>query len=431
MKKFCARIHTLAVAATVCFSLIAIAVPQSLVLAGLSCLLALGAVFPLLSRGPRMVALILISAGAGAFLLALSLGYAFNPRELLNVNQDIVAMLAAVSLLGPVARSAKAEATPRLRGAPAVWRTAALISFLGGVINLSAVTVTADYLSNKRGRLHLADLQIITRGFASAAMWSPLWAGAAMALILTPEAEIPVVILVGALLAAATLATSMFTVFRSLGAELPEYHGYALSWQLMRVPLAMLVSVLVLHFVFPAVPVPRFVALSALAVMVVWAVRRPLTAVPRRILHETQQGFSSLRSETALFVSAGLLAIGLNALSARMELSLPIDSFGVVAAWCCILAMAIAALLGVHQVISIGIIASFILPLQPDPTLFMSAIIIGWGAAVAVGPISGLQMYMQGRYGVRNLTTIRANLPFLATVLILSWPALYLTSLLA
>lgn len=431
MKKICGLIHGLAITVTVCCALLAIAVPQALPVAGVSSLVALGAVFPLLSRGPRLVALILIGVGGGALSLAVLLGYDLAPAELLAVNQDIVAMLAAVSVLGPVAGSVRTEGTPRLRGPAAVWRTSALVNFLGGVINLSTVTITADRLQKERGRLHLADVQIITRSFSAAAMWSPLWAGAAMALLLVPDAQISVVLLVGVLLAIATLSVSMISVFRSLGEDLPNYTGYALTWPLMRVPLAMLCSVLLLHFLFPDVPVPRFVALSALAILVIWAIRRPLRTVPSRILRETQRGFSSLRAETALFVSAGLLAIGLNALIQRLDLTLPIDSFGITAGWCCILAMIFFALLGVHQVISIGVVASFALPLQPDPTLFMSAVMIGWAVATSVGPISGLQMYMQGRYGVRNLTTIRANLPFLITVVALSWPALYLVTLLA
>lgn len=430
MKNICGLIHGLAITATVCFALLAIVVPQTLPLAGISSLVALGAVFPLLSRGPRLVALILIGLGCAALVAAMFLGYDLDPAQLLNVNQDIVAMLAAVSVLGPVAASVRAESTPRLQGAAAVLRTSALVNFLGGVINLSTVTVTADHLSRERGRLPLVDVQIITRSFSAAGMWSPLWAGAAMALLLVPDAQISVVLPVGVLLAVAALSASMITVFRSLGDDLPKYTGYALSWPLMRVPLAMLFSVLLLHFLFPDVPVPRFVALSALTILVIWAIRRPFRTVPGRILRETQQGFSSLRSETALFVSAGLLAIGLNALIQRLDLTLPIDSFGIVAGWCCVLAMAVGAILGLHPVISIGVIASFVLPLQPDPTLFMSAVMTGWAVATAIGPISGLQLYMQSRYGVPNLTTIRANLPFLISVLVLSWPALYLVTVL-
>lgn len=430
MKNICALAHGLAVTVTVCCALLAIAAPQALPLAGIGSLVALIAVLPLLSRGPLGVSLALIGMGCGTLVTAILLGYDFSPSELLHVNQDIVAMLAAVSVLGPVASSVRAEGMPRLRGAAAVWRTSALVNFLGGVINLSTVTITADYLKRATGRLHIADLQVITRSFSAAGMWSPLWAGAAMALLLVPDARISVVLPVGVLLAIATLSISMISATRALGPDLPHYTGYALSWPLLRVPLAMLCSVLLLHVLFPTVPVPRFVALAALSILVIWAIRRPFTTVPGRILREAHKGFSSLRSETALFVSAGLLAIGLNALIQRLDLALPITSFGVVAGWCCVLAMIIFALMGVHQVISIGVIASFVLPLQPDPTLFMSAVMIGWAVATSVGPISGLQMYMQGRYGIRNLTTIRANLPFLFAVLVLSWPAMYLVTVL-
>jgi len=422
-------VYSIAVSAVIVLSIVAILIPEVSAIGGACCLVALAASQPLLRRSQRMIALVLVAAGAAFVLIALALGHEIAPLELLQTNQDIVAMLATVSFLGFVARMA-GEVTPRLSGTPAVLRTLGLTHLLGGFINLSAVTVVADHLRTPTG-LRPAEVQIVTRGFATAALWSPFWAGAAIAIALVPGANVGLVVLVGIPLALLVLLVTTPTILRALGPDLPSYRGYALSWALLKIPVALAVTLLVLHLLLPETPMPRLIALSAVGVTAVWAALPGPREFPRRFWAEVSRAVPSTTGETSLFVAAGVMAIGLNMLMAELEFVIPIEAFTVPVAWACIVVMILGVFIGVHQVITIGLVAAIILPLQPDPTLFMSAVMIGWGSAIAVGPLAGTQLYLQARYGVNSLVTVRQNLPYLITMLVLAWPALFLVDLLA
>ena len=88
--------------------------------------------------------------------------------------------------------------------------------------------------------------------------------------------------------------------------------------------------------------------------------------------------------------------------------------------------MVALVLMGVHQVISVGFIGTLVMPLHPDPTLFVAAIAMGWGTSIAAGPLTGLQMYMQGRYDISGTETSKRNIPYFVACIVLSLPALFL-----
>lgn len=401
-----------------------IVVPEASYAAAVFAAIALVFGFPLVRRSQLVIGVVLLSVGVVTMVAAVLLGHEIVPLELLRLNQDIIGMLAAVAFLGFIARGV-GDARPKLRGSAAVWRTALVTHLLGSVINLSAVTVVGDYL-RRDGKLRDADIMIITRSFATAGFWSPLWAGAALALAFAPEANVGIVIAVGAPLAVIVLAVSMPTVFRALGDDLPNYRGYALSWQLLRIPLVILVMVLGLHFLLADVPVPRLVALSALIVCVIATFVQSPSGFFRNFAEEARENLPAVRGELVLFVSAGVMGLGLSALMKALDVTLPITSYSVLLAWAGVLVMTALVVVGIHQVITIGFIAALVMPLNPDPTLFMASVVIGWGASVAVGPLTGLQMYMQGRYNVNGIQTTKRNLPYLITGLVLSLPTLYL-----
>jgi len=405
---------------------VSIAVPEAgYVAAGLA-LIALLLGLPLVRRTHLLIGLLLIGVGLVTGTAALLLGFEIVPLELLSLNQDIIGMLGGVAFLGFIARTV-GEVRPRLRGAPAVWRTALVTHLLGSVINLSAITVVGDHL-RRSGPLRAADAMLVTRSFAAAGFWSPFWAGSALALAFAPGANLGLVVAVGAPLAAIVVATTMPTVLRSLGDGLPEYRGYALSWQLLRIPLALLLLVLALHLALPEVPMPRLIAAGAITVMLVATLLREPARFGANVAAEIRTVLPNLTGEVVLFVSAGIMALGLSALLGTLRFALPVAEYSVPLAWAGVLVMALLVIVGVHPVITIGLIGSLVVPLHPDPTLFVAAVMIGWAAAAATGPLNGLQMYMQSRYGVSGLSTTRRNLPYLAAALLLGLPALYLVA---
>jgi hypothetical protein len=429
VRRAVATVFAIVLSCVIIATVVAIVVPQATFVAGALALLTIPLGLVITNRTQRTVSIILLVVGGAALAVAVALGARPELPRLLSVNQDLIAMLSAVSFLGLIALETPPR-PPRLRGAAAVWRTVGVIHFLGAVINMSAVTIVGDHL-RRDGTLRPADTMLLTRGYGTGAFWSPFWAASALALTFAPTTNMPVLMAVGLILALGTLAPSMVSVFRSLGPELADYRGYALSWALLRVPLALTATVLTVHLLVPSTPIPRIVALSGVAVTATVLLFRHAASALRRFARQARDGLPALRGEVTLFASAGVLSIGVGSLLELAPIVLPFTEFGVPVAWLCTVGIILLSLVGVHPVISMGVAAAIVAPLDPQPTLFALAAVIGWGTAAAVGPLSGLQMYLVGRYRVDSIATTRRNLPFVGIVLVLAWPALYAVSLLA
>lgn len=408
---------------------LSVAVPDATLVAGGLTLAAAVVGLVLVNRTQRSIALVLSAVGVVSVLLGLQLGGTINVRDLFSVNQDLIGMLTAVSFLRLVTPTSPTTRT-RLRGRLAVVRTALATHALGAIINIGAVGIVGDHLRG-RSALRLADAALVSRSFSAAAFWSPFWAAAAAATTLVPGANSLVLLLVGLSLALVVIGLSVWDIFHLWGRELPAYTGYTLSWALIRVPLALVALVIVAHQLVPRVPVPRIVLLAGLGVTLLGLLivngRGALRALARHARHDLPQ----LRGEVTLFASAGILAVGLRMLFPLFNLQLPFSEFTVPVAWAMMLTMILLALVGVHPVVSVAIVASLVHTLSPDPTLFVLAACIGWGGSTAVGPITGLTMLLSARYGIDSVKLTRRNLIYLAVVLVASWPALLLCAALA
>ena len=381
----------------------------------------------LVSPLQRLVSLLLIGVGTAAFVIGVSAGAPVSVGDVLSVNQDLIGMLTAMSFLRLVTPTGAPQPS-RLRGRAAVLRTAVANHLLGSVINIGAVGIIGDHLRD-RGSLRMPDALLLSRSYSMGAYWSPFWAAAAAAASVIPGANTPLLVGIGLVLAFTTILLSSFDIFRLWGDELPTYQGYSLSWELLRIPLALVALVVLAHQAFPTVPVPRMVLLAGLTVTLAGLlVRMPRTAL-RTVARHARHQLPGLRGEVTLFASAGILAVGLRALLPAFDLELPVDTFTVPLAWAAMVVMIALSVVGVHPIVSIALVGTLVLPLQPDPTLFVLAASIGWGTATPVGPITGLVMFMNSRYGINTTALTRGNLRYLVIVLVLSWPALLLCNL--
>ena len=404
---------------------LSVALPGATLVAGALTIAAAAVGLALVNRTQRIIAAVLIGVGVTSVAIGLVLGRQIECRDLFLVNQDLIGMLAAVSFLRLVTPTVPIKRT-RLHGRLAVVRTSLATHALGAIINIGAVGIVGDHLRG-RSALRLADAALLSRSFSAAAFWSPFWAAAAAATTLVPGANSLVLMLVGLGLALVAITLSVWDIFHLWGRELPAYTGYTLSWALIRVPLALVALVVVAHQLVPTIPVPRIVLLAGLGVTLIGLLilngRGALRSLVRHAGHDLPQ----LRGEVTLFASAGVLAVGLRMLFPLFSLQLPVTEFTVPVAW----SMMLCALIGVHPVVSVAIVAALVHPLSPDPTLFVLAACIGWGVSTAVGPLTGLTMLLSARYGIDSITLTRRNLIYLAAVLVASWPALLLCAALA
>lgn len=373
----------------------------------------------------RRLAVALVVAGAVALLVAVARGARPGPPELFSVNQGVVGMIAAVSFTQVLAR-ATPTAPPGRSGRGALWRTAGLVHGLGAVINLAAVDIVGGHLDQGRRRLRLVDGLLLSRSFSTAAFWSPFWASSATALAYAPRASPWVLVVCGLALAVVTLGLSLAQLTRAFPREAASYEGYSVSPALLVLPGLLVLAVLLGHRLAPDVAVSTVVLVSALVVTAVLGALRMPRRLPRAVAGHVRRGLPRLRNEAVLFVAAGVLSVGLSALFRELGLSAPVGEFTVLVAWVCVLLMALASLVGVHPIISIAALATLLGPIDPEPTLFALAATIAWGASAAVGPVSGLNVYLAGRFGLDGFAVARHNAAHLLLVAGLALPTLML-----
>lgn len=408
---------------------VSVAVPQATLGAGALTLLAAAVGLLIVRRAQLVISVVLVACGLAALTAGLLLGHAPSVSQALAVNQDLIGMLASVSFLRLIAAPAEA-AGPRLSGAAAVWRTAAAVHLLGSVINISALNMVGDRLS-VRGRLSRLNELILSRSFSAGAFWSPFWGANAAAIAYAPGAQTNVLVVCGLALTSVALLYSVTAVVRRFRGRLDGYHGYVLTARTLQVPLLLVAIVLTLHLLLPDVPITRLVLVGAVGITVVTLLLRDPAAAAPRLSRHVRTGLPALSGELTLFAAAGVLAIGLGSLFSAVDLELPFARFTVPLAWLATVVMAAMSLVGVHPVISIAAVAALIAPLQPDPTLYAMAGMIAWGASAAAGPISGLNIFLNGRFGADNFAIARTNLLYLAVILILAGPTLLLCATLA
>jgi hypothetical protein len=407
-----------------------VAIEDSMVVAGALAWIAGALLVQRLPKRQKVAAAALCAAGLTGMAWSAAAGHPADWRLILTANQPLIGMLGAVTFLRLLAPTSSSRAVAPT-GRSGVWQTMLGLHLFGSVINIPAVDMVGDRFTATHRRLRREHLLLLSRGYSSAAFWSPFWGAAAAVLTYSPTARIEVLMAVGGCLAAIALGISGFTVTRAFGPRLSEFRGYPLTLQALAPPLALVVIVLSVHVAAPDIPIVAIITICAPVLSVLLVTVATPRAMPRRMAQHAVHQLPATSNELVLFLSAGLLVAGLSPLAGRAAGWLPIDTFTAWEAWGLVGAMAAVSALGVHPVISIAISASVLAPLEPDPTLFAMAGLIAWGLQAAAGPLTGLNIIMQGRYGVDSFTLARWNLKYAGALLVLSGGALALCQTLA
>ncbi len=373
----------------------------------------------------RLLGWALIGCGGAALAAAGVLGARPAWTDLLALNQTLLGMLAAVTFVRLITQNGP-EAASRLTGVGAVWRTAAIVQLLGSVINASAVALVGDRL-RRGGKLDMADASLLSRAYSPGAFWSPFWGASAAALTYAAGAQSGALLVCGGLLAAATFVCSVAMVVPRFGQHLANYRGYPMSPSVLVLPGVLAALVIGLHLVLPSVRLAVVVLVVSLVVpLAVLAVVSP-RRLPSIVGGHIVDGLRPMHGEVVLFTGAGVLSVGLRILFDTLDVTMPIEHYTVWLAWISVILMTAVSLVGVHPVISIAVSASLLgSTVLEEPTLFAFAGTIAWGTSAAVGPISGLNVFLAGRFGISGFEVARRNTSYLAVVIVLSLPALAL-----
>ncbi|OXY80816.1 hypothetical protein [Oceanimonas doudoroffii] len=393
--------------------------------AGLAYWCAAVLLWPGLATRNRTQALILLLVGGGSLAWSAGQGAEVNVQRLVAGNSGLLSMLVAVSFLSLVSRPQAEDDERSPRGRRALASTLAAVHLFGSVINLSSVFIIGDRLA-RRGSVTREQALVLIRGFTAAAFWSPFFAAMAVALSLAPEARLVTLWLVSMPLALLALLLTGWQLSRPNGNNAPvaAFTGYPLHAGGLALPGLLAAAVLALHELQPALSILAVITLMAPALtLTILTVKRqqPLAAVGGLTTGRLPQ----MGNELALFLAAGVLGYGLETLFSTLGGSLPLTHFGPVEASATYLATVALSLLGIHPIICISLAGAVLAPLEPNHTLLALVFLSSWAVGTPAGPLSGINLAFQGRYGMDSFRIMRWNLGYAAAMSVLVVAAIF------
>ncbi|MDR5867026.1 hypothetical protein [Halomonas koreensis] len=368
-----------------------------------------------LPRRNRRQAGLLAGLGLGLLLVArLAYGARIDWTAVLEGNGMVVAMLVGVSFIGLVGNlrgrpRPPGQAVTGRRGLAGTWLG---VHLLGTILNLSTVFMVGDRLA-RRAPLTTPQLLALNRGLSSAALWSPFFASMGIVVTLAPAMDYATVLAHGLPLALCAGLITLLELPRRF--DLSDTAGFSMSPRSLLLPVIM--AVLVMGFHFGLTPELSIVGIITF-LMPAAALVANLTRGPRwtlgRLHRHTLTRLPAMRGEIALFLCAGLLTEGLSTLAnaaTRGGWTL-FDAFGAAQAVGSFLAIVASAVAGLHPIIGVSVLASVLDLAAAEQTLFAFTALAAWAVGTSVGPLSGINLSLQGRYGVAGSRMMRENLRY-------------------
>jgi len=330
----------------------------------------------------------------------------------------LITMIMSVGFMKRIARAAISSDAPLPTGPKAYRDSVLTIALFGAFINISVVMIVGDRLS-EREPLSLFNTAVLTRAFSSCVNWSPFFAGLAVVISYSPAFSLPVVMAQGIPIALASLLL-MFAFAKQHPAELAEFRGFPVKWTSLWVPSLLAIAVLALHWLLPSASLLPVIAMASLSVVVVFQLFHVGAQATVRSLHEhivTELPLSV--NELVLLLGVGVLAAGLVARAQLGDVIFHPPPFDGIVAVAVLAVMIIIAMLGIHPVVTIALIASLLVPVQPDPELLASTLLLGWSLGTLACPLSGMHLIMQGRYGLPSWQAALSHWPFVGLMFLL------------
>lgn len=378
-------------------------------------------------RQKRMISLLGFLALI-SWLIAWKTGDLTQLLRALTMNQSMIVMLMGVQFLQLVAMPASELEESLPVGKKAFLRTYLGVHLFGSVINMSSIVLVADRLVAVNP-LTKPQLILLTRSFTSAASWSPFFAAFAAAMVFAPEASIKVIIGSGIGLASIAFFITYFDVLKLGSESFNNFVGYPVHFQSLWLPALLAVLVMLGHDWLPNIKVIILIALQAILISgVVLMFRVGLVRMLKSFKHQIDTELPSMKNEISLFLVAGVFGAGLAAVLENLSISVPFEQFDGVVAAIVMLAMFILALVGVHPIVSIAVIGHWISNTEPNQTLLAMTFLISWALCVSTSPMSGINLALNGRYGVSGADILKWNLPYAIKMYLLGSIVLMISS---
>lgn len=370
-------------------------------------------------------------AGVGfSLLLAAWLGYGADIAwaSIFDGNTYVVAMLVGVSFISLLGSRQGRSASPGIavtgrRGVTLTWLG---VHLLGGILNLSSVFIVGDRL-RRHGELNLPQLLAMNRGLSSAALWSPFFASMGVIVTLAPEMSFSTILAFG--LPLTLLAGTLSLLDLSHRFDLSTVAGYSLSVRNLLLPMTMASLVMIFHFgLTPNLSIVSIITILLPVLALISNVFCGVRWTLRRIRSHALERLPSMRGEISLFLCAGLLTQGLSAfISATTSEGWQLfNHFGAPQAMISFLIIVASAIVGLHPIIGVSALASVLELEGSRQTLFAFVALGSWAVGTSVGPLSGINISLQGRYGISGSVMMRNNLGYTGGMCTLLLAAIWL-----
>ncbi|SIS40337.1 hypothetical protein [Neptunomonas antarctica] len=334
----------------------------------------------------------------------------------LSANQALVTMLAAVSFLRLIAASQMSDDRFEPQGANAFWKTLLGVHIFGAVINLSAMMIMAERLNQKQP-LSLTQAVTLSRGFGTAALWSPFFAAMGVALTNAPGAHLFVLALAGLPIAAVALWIAGTDISKE--DDIDQFKGYPLDLSALWMPSLLAVSIMACHFLLPRVPVLTLIALLSILLPLVILIFKRSSVGVSGYKHHIINVIPNIGSELLLFLAAGVLAVGIGSVMISANITLGFSDFGAWQASGLLIISVILAIAGVHPVITIATAGGLLATIDVAPDLLAMTFLMCWSGGVIASPLSGMHLTLSGRFNISNFKLFMRNRRFSLKFLVL------------
>ncbi len=351
-----------------------------------------------LSSGQRRQCLSLIAVGIAGVVIGAINGVAVDLAGLLDKNQAILALIAGVSFVHMATPVATAADLDEPRGPRAFLRTLLGLNLLAAAINITALMLVSDRVSRSRP-LGRVEASAFSRTFSLAVLYSPFIGGMALALNQAPEASLAKVAAVGVVLTLFAIGFTYVSAKKRCPKSLQEFTGYPLRFDVLWLPAALAAAVISLRLIRPDIPV--LTATAMLAPLIAWAGvarRAGVGQAGAGVVSHVKVRLPGMSGELALFLSAGVLAVGLSSAFTASGMTLPETEFPGAGAAIALLVVVLVAAAGLHPIISLTAMIPLLDPLGLSPEGTVMLYVAGWSIGCALCPFSGTNLILQARH---------------------------------
>jgi hypothetical protein len=363
--------------------------------------------------------LALVSFGVLGMVFATGRFDAGTFLEGLPAYYGVVAVLLVLSVAGYPIRAARYEVQIRAlvaaltrRGVGVRATSGSLGHVLGAVLDVGAFVLIDVILGRAAPRGRVEALTWAGRGFSFAPLWTNLNVFTATTIVLT-GVSYPNLLALTLPFALPGLAATFLFAQREKGeveaqpeSDSPLDRGAA---AVVLYPVLLVATVALANLLFPGLPLTAAIAVTVAVVVVLIAalaaaVLRRVSPL-RRLARETRGSLVASHAEFALFGSAGILVLSLEALGALAPLGDLLSTLPpALVAPALMITIGVGFLVGIHVIPMILLInTAFPLDGGPSPALWATALLLGAQSALLLTPFSSAVTMLSRLTGLHSL----------------------------